>query len=91
MTKAACLATRLALLLTLTACSAGSDPYGAGHGAGCRNGFIDAGGPSNSYAPKNEALYAADAAYRKGWDEGYRACFDRQISTPKTISGPAGR
>lgn len=73
------------------ACRPFEDPYGEAYGRGCLSGFRDAGGEVNEFAPKDEARYAADPTYRKGWDEGYSACYERQIRTPMMYSNGGGR
>ncbi len=73
------------------ACRPSDDPYGEAYGRGCLNGFRDAGGDANDFAPKDEARYAADPNYRRGWNEGYSACFERQLRTPKIGGNDGGR
>ena len=73
------------------ACRPFDDPYGEAYGRGCLSGFRDAGGEVNDFAPKDEVRYAADPTYRKGWDEGYSSCYERQIRTPMMYSNGGGR
>jgi hypothetical protein len=66
----------------------GSPTFQDGYLNGCASGFSDAGRPGyqTSYV-KDEKRYASDADYRKGWDDGYHACFEEQTRTPKTLPG----
>ncbi len=72
-------------------CALRDDAYGEAYSRGCLDGFRDAGGDVNDFAPKDDARYAADANYRKGWDDGHSKCYARQIRTPMMYSNGGGR
>ncbi len=61
-------------------------PEEIGNVEGCASGYYDAGNEvfEFSYA-KNEGLYATDPEYRKGWDEGYKECYEQEMRTPRMM------
>lgn len=76
----------LAAALLTGACAAGpqgSPSYLEGHRNGCIHGTQDVAAFHNRIPPpRDDRRYAADADYRKGWDEGYRECFDLWLVRP---------
>ena len=91
MTTRALFGAALLCAAAAASCALRDDPYGEAYGRGCLNGFRDAGGDFNDYAPKDEMRYATDPNYRKGWDDGYSKCYERQIRTPMIYGNGGGR
>jgi hypothetical protein len=64
----------------------GSESYQDGYLNGCPSGFADAGrdGYETSYF-KDNTRFANEPDYRKGWNEGYAACFEEDRRYPKRL------
>jgi hypothetical protein len=77
----------LAALLAACASPASDASEAEAYGRGCDLGYRDAGRPTNNYFWRDEARYAADPSYRKGWDRGYAACFAQQTRNYKVNGG----
>jgi hypothetical protein len=83
-----------ALLLTgiLAGCGSyapeGSSPqYASAYTNGCLNGYEQGGRPSIIAEPRDNELYATDAEYRQGWEDGFKKCYDRALSIPVPEGG----
>ena len=64
----------------------GSPIFQDGYLNGCTSGFSDAGrdGYETDYF-RDDVRYASEGDYRKGWDDGYGACFEEEKRTPKML------
>ncbi|HLI10592.1 MAG TPA: hypothetical protein VKY65_03240 [Alphaproteobacteria bacterium] len=64
----------------------GSSTYQDAYLDGCGSGFSDAGraGYGQDYR-RDAARYRGDADYAKGWNDGYRACFEEEQRTPRMV------
>ncbi len=78
----------LVLAGPLWACAPAGHDLGWIHG--CGSGYGDA-GREHYYLEfrRNQDRYLADAEYRKGWDGGYRECFEEEQRTPY-VGGATG-
>lgn len=79
-----------ALALTAAACAGaapGQESYETGRAEGCRSGYHDAnwGNPDANFMYRRRDGASED--YERGWEEGYRDCFDRGKKWPVTIFG----
>ncbi len=69
----------------------GTANFNVGYIQGCNSGFQGAdweGWEARYY--KDAALYVQDPAYRSGWDQGYRSCYDYGIAHPRPESDHGG-
>ena len=82
--KFAAIAAIIAPLIAGCAAGApGSDAYRAGHRDGCVSGYAEAGRAGYHLEYLRDAeRFAAEADYRTGWQEAYRACFDDETRMP---------
>ena len=66
----------------------GPPSYQEGYLDGCRSGFAVAPrvGTETDYQ-KDEARYAGDVEYRRGWETGLNACYEEEQRHPK-MCGP---
>lgn len=65
----------------------GTPLYQSGWGAGCDSGYTDAGRDGYSQNYRKGAEYGTDPEYKRGWDEGYKYCFDREQRMPWMLGG----
>ncbi len=65
---------------------AASGAFKVGFLDGCNTGRFDDGSPANEYV-RDDNAYAADAAYRQGWDSGEIACYNDERTHPRMGNG----
>jgi len=56
-----------------------------GYEDGCYSGIADFPDDNMQWRRKDEALYRSDADYKRGWDQGYKSCYDQESRHPKFI------
>lgn len=95
----ACLAGAMALL---AACASNpvnprlppldsSADFKLGYLHGCREGAADANPGAYSHVyHQYDQRYAADLEYKKGWDQGLKACYEDELRAPR-MGGFGGR
>lgn len=68
---------------------AGPPAFQEGYLHGCTAGFVDAGreGYQGILRPGDETRYRREPDYRRGFDEGSRACFEEERRRPRMCGG----
>jgi hypothetical protein len=87
---------RLIVLAAAAVCThcAPSDltPYQLGFRHGCVTGYSDSGraGYESTFL-RNEARFTSDDEYRRGWIDGEKKCYEREMNFPTMTFGDGGR
>ena len=87
-------AAAVAVALLIAGCAT-SDPsetaeYRYGWVDGCHVGLGDAGAAGyGKYEHKDQAKYRQAGDYRRGWDVGYKECYEEELRRPTMDSGGA--
>jgi hypothetical protein len=55
-----------------------------------RDAYVDGCLGARGIRPRNEALFAADSDYQRGWDMGYRVCLDDLQRFPRLTTHGRG-
>lgn len=86
-------ATAFMLLVGLLAgCQGGWPPPGSplfqdGYAAGCDSGYAYAGRDGSDLDYRRGPEYKTNKDYKRGWDQGYKFCFEEEERTPRMVPG----